>query len=241
MQRDLEASLAETAEYKKKLEESEELNKNLRKVAQLYEAEKFAHTVTKTNLRVTNKAKVKNEMLFNIAQARLEEAEAQRKRLNDEMESTLLEIKQKAGLRSAILERKLGHLVTIMEAKETELHTLIMAMNADPAAVQESRKHLEELLCKKNTAIKELQYEVSRMAKAYVDLWGACQQKLVEELSHPVNLGIQPLNANPSLISPFNTATAEAKLLNLTSKHPGTASAVIKGKGPLGLTSIPPL
>ncbi|VDD83454.1 unnamed protein product [Mesocestoides corti] len=271
MQRDLEASLAETAEYKKKLEESEELNKNLRKVAQLYEAEKFAHT-----------------------------AEAQRKRLNDEMESTLLEIKQKAGLRSAILERKLGHLVTIMEAKETELHTLIMAMNADPAAVQESRKHLEvsvltwltvihpscspigragcswsamlkcpfshlittswhrgvdlvvylwraldfrplELLCKKNTAIKELQYEVSRMAKAYVDLWGACQQKLVEELSHPVNLGIQPLNANPSLISPFNTATAEAKLLNLTSKHPGTASAVIKGKGPLGLTSIPPL
>lgn len=45
MQRDLEASLAETAKYKKMLDESEEQNKSLRKVVRLYEAEKFAHSV----------------------------------------------------------------------------------------------------------------------------------------------------------------------------------------------------
>ncbi len=46
MQRDLEDSLAETADYKKKLEESEEQNRSLRKVARLYNSEKFAHNVS---------------------------------------------------------------------------------------------------------------------------------------------------------------------------------------------------
>ena len=59
------------------------------------------------------------------------------------MESALLEMKEKAGLRSALLEKKLSQLVSILEAKETEVHTLIMAANADPEAVKESRKNLE--------------------------------------------------------------------------------------------------
>ncbi|KAL5965592.1 Dynein regulatory complex subunit 4 [Taenia solium] len=212
MRHDLESSQSETARYKQKLEESEEQNKNLRKVAHLFETEKSAHNL-----------------------------EAEKKRLTDRMEMTLLEIKQKAGLRSALLEKKLTHLVAILEAKETEVHTLIMAMNADPEAVKESRKNLEELLNKKNTAIKELQYEVSRVAKAYTDLWRTCQEKLTEEMSHPDNMGIKPVGVNVSLTSPFSPATAQAKLLNLTSGAQGTASGVIEGKGPLGLTSIPPL
>ncbi|VDM17794.1 unnamed protein product [Hydatigera taeniaeformis] len=241
MQRDLELSQSETALYKQKLEESEEQNKNLRKVAHLFETEKSAHNVTKANLRLTKKTKENNEMLYNIAQARLEELEAEKKRLTDGMEMTLLEIKRKAGLRSALLEKKLTHLVATLEAKETEMRTLIIATNADPIAVNESRKNLEELLNKKNAAIRELQYEVSRVAKAYTDLWQACQEKLLEEMSHPENLGIKPVGVNVSLISPFNPATAQAKLLNLTSGARGTASEVIPGKGPLGLTSIPPL
>lgn len=63
----------------------------------------------------------------------------------------------------------------------------------------------------------------------------------MEEMSHPENMGIKPVGVNVSLISPFNPATAQAKLLNLTSGSRGTASGVIEGKGPLGLTSIPPL
>ncbi|KAH9278088.1 hypothetical protein ECG_08899 [Echinococcus granulosus] len=241
MQRDLELSQSQTAQYKQKLGESEEQNKNLRKIAHLFESEKSAHNVTKANLRLANKTKANNEMLYNIAQARLEELEAEKKRLTERMEMTLLEIKRKAGVRSAILEKKLTHLVAILEAKETEVHTLIMATNADPEAVKESRKNLEELLNKKNTAIRELQYEVSRVAKAYTDLWRTCQEKLMEETSHPDNIGIKPVGVNVSLISPFNPATAQSKLLNLTSGAQGTASGVIEGKGPLGLTSIPPL
>ncbi|KAL5102720.1 Dynein regulatory complex subunit 4 [Taenia crassiceps] len=240
MQRDLESSRSETARYKQKLEESEEQNNNLRKVAHLFETEKSAHNVTKANLRLANKTKANNEMLYNIAQARLDELEAEKKRLTDRMEMTLLEIKRKAGLRCALLEKKLTHLVAILEAKETEVHTLIMASNADAEAVKESRKNLEELLNEKNTAIRELQYEVSRVAKAYTDLWQTCQEKLMEEMSHPENMGIKPLGVNVSLVSPFNPATAQAKLLNLTSGAQGTASGVILGKGPLGLTSIPP-
>ncbi len=59
------------------------------------------------------------------------------------MEQMLLDIKQKAGLRSAILEKKLGLLVGILEARETELHNMEIAMNTDPKAVQDARKNLE--------------------------------------------------------------------------------------------------
>ncbi len=52
MQRDLEDSLAETADYKKKLEESEEQNRSLRKVARLYNSEKFAHNVSSSSALV---------------------------------------------------------------------------------------------------------------------------------------------------------------------------------------------
>lgn len=46
MQLDLESSQSETAQYKQKLAESEEQNKNLRKIAHLFETEKSAHNVS---------------------------------------------------------------------------------------------------------------------------------------------------------------------------------------------------
>lgn len=59
------------------------------------------------------------------------------------MESMFLEIKQKAGLRAAILERKLGFLVSTLEARETELHNMEIAINSDPKAVLKARKNIE--------------------------------------------------------------------------------------------------
>nr|VZI26537.1 unnamed protein product [Spirometra erinaceieuropaei] len=146
--------------------------------------------------------------------------EKNRDSLANTMEQIMLGIKQKSGLRCMILEKKLAALVSTLESREAQVDHMVMAMNADPAAVKDAKQHLE----------------------AYNDLWSACHAKMLEELSSPVNLGIKPVQVDVALISPFNPATAQAKLLKLEDQQAaGTPSAVNIGKGPVGLTSIAPL
>ncbi|KAL7055943.1 hypothetical protein AAHC03_022721 [Spirometra sp. Aus1] len=212
-QKKLDASAAETEMHREKLRQMESQNKNLLKIALQYDTEKAAHSLEKN-----------------------------RDSLANTMEQIMLGIKQKSGLRCMILEKKLAALVSTLESREAQVDHMVMAMNADPAAVKDAKQHLEELLQRKNQAIRELQYEVTRIGKAYNDLWSACHAKMLEELSSPVNLGIKPVQVDVALISPFNPATAQAKLLKLEDQQAaGTPSAVKIGKGPVGLTSIAPL
>ncbi|KAM7534130.1 hypothetical protein Aperf_G00000108972 [Anoplocephala perfoliata] len=225
MHQDLETSKSEMSEYKKKLHESENQNRNLRKVAHLFDSEKFAHNVTRANLRAANKAKANYEMLYTIAQTRLEELESDMKRLTERMEIALLEIKKKSVLRSALLEKKLIRLVSTLEVKQAEVDALLMT-GADPEAVNESRRNLEELMNRKNTAIKELQLEVARMAKAYTDLWNICEQKLGDEMSSY----IKPIETAPTYKSPFTSAMAQAKSLLAISCASENADTLSEGK-----------
>lgn len=64
-----------------------------------------------------------------------------------EMELILMQVKEKTGLRCAMLEQKLGQLVHVLEARETQIYEMVIAMNADPVAVTEAKKHLEVGLC----------------------------------------------------------------------------------------------
>ncbi|VDL94621.1 unnamed protein product [Schistocephalus solidus] len=269
-QRKLDASAAETEMHREKLRQMESQNKNLLKIALQYDTEKAAHSVrsiynqrylhiglvylnslslwhktekvTKHELQRTAKAKKSFEMQVEVLQARLEILEKNRDALANTMEQIMLGIKQKSGLRCMILEKKLAALVSTLESREAQVDHMVMAMNADPAAVKDAKQHLEELLQRKNQAIRDLQYEVTRIGKAYNDLWSACHAKMLEELSSPVNLGIKPVQVDVALISPFNPATAQAKLLKLEDRQAaGTPSAVNIGKGPVGLTSIAPL
>ncbi|BHF82297.1 Dynein regulatory complex subunit 4 [Sparganum proliferum] len=241
-QKKLDASAAETEMHREKLRQMESQNKNLLKIALQYDTEKAAHSVTKHELQRTLKTKKSFEMQVEVLQARLEILEKNRDSLANTMEQIMLGIKQKSGLRCMILEKKLAALVSTLESREAQVDHMVMAMNADPAAVKDAKQHLEELLQRKNQAIRELQYEVTRIGKAYNDLWSACHAKMLEELSSPVNLGIKPVQVDVALISPFNPATAQAKLLKLEDQQAaGTPSAVNIGKGPVGLTSIAPL
>nr|CDS29410.1 growth arrest specific protein 8 [Hymenolepis microstoma] len=222
-ERELEAYKTEIEEYKKKLNESEEQNKSLRKAAKLFESEFSAHNVTKADLRVAVKAKNSNEILYNIAQTRLEEAENEIKRMTEGVVTALLDIKKKSSLKCALLEKKLVQLVDILENMQTEIDALV-ASNADPSNANELRKNIEKVMKKKNTDIKGLQLQISRINKAYMDLWNVCQEKLSEE-SKSCLLG---LDTKLQLKSPFDCPTELAKWLNVGSKTSEATNTAIK-------------
>ncbi|VUZ44206.1 unnamed protein product [Hymenolepis diminuta] len=169
-------------------------------------------------------------MLYNIAQTRLEEVEGEVSRMAEAMAKTLLEIKEKSSLKSALLEKKLIQLIGVLENMQTEIDALVTS-NADPENANELRRNIGEILKKKNTAIKELQFEISRINKAYLDLWNKCQERFSEESKGcPLNLDIKPLQVTTKFKSPFDCPVELAKWLNVGSKTSGTTNTTIEGK-----------
>ncbi|VDL59649.1 unnamed protein product [Hymenolepis diminuta] len=207
-ERELETCKTEILEYKKKFIESEEQNKSLKKAAKLFESEIFAHNVTKADLRSAIKAKTSNEMLYNIAQTRLEEVEGEVSRMAEAMAKTLLEIKEKSSLKSALLEKKLIQLIGVLENMQTEIDALVTS-NADPENANELRRNIG----------------------AYLDLWNKCQERFSEESKGcPLNLDIKPLQVTTKFKSPFDCPVELAKWLNVGSKTSGTTNTTIEGK-----------
>ncbi|THD19160.1 Growth arrest-specific protein 8 [Fasciola hepatica] len=180
--------------------------------------------------------------------ARFDGLNKMRNTLAVQFERILMEVEQRMSLRALLVERKLKHLAQALEAREAQIMQLVIALEGDPASVDQARKHLENLLHKKNDVIDELQYEVMRMGKAYNELWSTCQRKLVEEMNSPVNLGIVPVTVNINLTSPFNPATAigsrisnkvqqSESLINLGPPNDGLPKM---GRGPAGMASVAP-
>lgn len=74
---------------------------------------------------------------------RLIQLEKMRSGLAAQFESTLLEVQQRMGLRTLLVERKLAQLAQLLEAREAQVTQLVTALESDPATVELARGHLE--------------------------------------------------------------------------------------------------
>lgn len=82
-----------------------------------------------------------------------------------------------AGLRSALLERKLSFLEKETEQRESLLGEVLKISNIEPTAMS---TRIEKLLAQKNEKIQDLRYELARVSKAHDDLLEVFKAKMVK-------------------------------------------------------------
>nr|CAD7394853.1 unnamed protein product [Timema cristinae] len=120
---------------------------------------------TKTRLTICQKEledlKLENEVL----QLRFKKIEEERDELHNRFVSAILELQQKAGFKSVLLEKKLAALTDLLEQKDAQMSEVLAASQLDPVATANMKQRLEELLGGKNTTIQvTLLHRVSKIA-----------------------------------------------------------------------------
>jgi len=148
-----------------------------------------------------------------VLRQRFQHTEGERDELYSKFVAAIQEVQQKSNFKNLLLEKKLHALGDSLEKKEAQLSEVLSASNLDPTALTVVTKKLEEVLDSKNSAIKDLQYELARVCKAHNDLLRTYESKLVAFGIPPEELGFKPLE----------TTIAGQQL----------------GKGPAGLVSAP--
>lgn len=141
-----------------------------------------------------NEAALKQkEWEYEVLQQRFAELEKERDELYNNFVKTIYDVQQKSGFKNLLLEKKLGALSEQLEKKEAQLNEVLSASNLDPTALAVVTKKLEDVLDTKNTAIKDLQYELARVCKAYSDTVQAYEAKLKEHGVAVEDLGFKPV------------------------------------------------
>lgn len=82
-----------------------------------------------------------------------------------------------------------------MEKKDAQLNEVLSASNLDPTALTVVTRKLEDVLDSKNSAIKDLQYELARVCKAHNDLLRTYEAKLQAFGVPTEELGFKPLES----------------------------------------------
>ena len=113
--------------------------------------------------------------------------------LYEKFESTIYDVQQKSGFKNIILERKLQVVDESLEKKEAQLSEVLAAANLDPNMLGTVSKKLDDVLDAKNSAIKDLQYELARVTKAHNDVIRVYESKLTEFGIPVEELGFRPL------------------------------------------------
>nr|CAD7589344.1 unnamed protein product [Timema genevievae] len=161
-----------------------------------YGKDKVSLANTKTRLTICQKEledlKWENEVL----QLRFKKVEEERDELHNRFVSAILELQQKAALKSVLLEKKLAALTDLLEQKDAQMSEVLAASQLDPVATANMKQRLEELLGGKNTAIQDLQYELARVCKAHNDLLQTYEGKLQQYGVPKEELGFTPLQVS---------------------------------------------
>lgn len=86
-------------------------------------------------------------------------------------------------------------LTDTLDKKEAQLNEVLTASNLDPSALSVVTRKLEDVLDSKNSAIKDLQYELARVCKAHNDLLRTYEAKM-RQFGIPVEeMGFKPLES----------------------------------------------
>ncbi|TSL47612.1 Growth arrest-specific protein 8 [Bagarius yarrelli] len=120
----------------------------------------------------------------------------ERDELYQKFTKAILEVQQKSSFKNLLLERKLNALTFSLEKKEAQLNEVLAASNLEPSALNMVTRKLEEVLDSKNTAIKDLQYELARTCKAHNDLLRTYEAKLKAFGIPTDEMGFKPLESS---------------------------------------------
>jgi len=98
-----------------------------------------------------------------------ERSEKERDELYDSFERTVKDVQAKSDFKNLVLEQKLQGVSQNIEKAEAQLHEVVQAANIDPGDLAGITGSLDDMLNDRNAHIKDLQYAVMKMTKAYND------------------------------------------------------------------------
>merc|ERR1712070_1220979 len=186
----------EIAQENKKL--SEPLTRALKEVDKLrhelanYQKDKMSLQNAKSRLHVLETQLRDLSWEHEVLEQRHHHTEKERDELYEKFESAIYEVQQKSGFKNILLERKLSAINESLEKKEAQLSEVLAAANLDPNLLGAVSKVLDG----KNSAIKDLQYELARVTKAHNDVIRVYESKLTEFGIPVEELGFRPLLTN---------------------------------------------
>lgn len=139
----------------------------LRRKTEHFKKERSALNRTKSLYTVTarelNATKWESEAL----RMRCDKLSEDHDHMQEKFEETMLEVQQKSGMKSVLLERKLLQLQKEYERLETVFSEVLKETGLEPQSLcQKIENHLRE----KNERIESLEYELARLSKAYSEL-----------------------------------------------------------------------
>ena len=187
----------EIAQENKRL--SEPLERALKEVDQLrhalasYQKDKLALQNAKARLVVQDDSLKQLKWEQEVLQQRFSQVEKERDELYEKFESAVYQVQQKSGFKNLLLEKKLEAMNETLEKKDAQLSEVLAASNLDPAAMNNVANKLQDVLDAKNSAIKELQFEVAKVTKAHNDLMNVYSAKLEEYGIPTENIGFEPI------------------------------------------------
>ncbi|XP_060779085.1 dynein regulatory complex subunit 4-like [Neoarius graeffei] len=193
----LEREKAKVLHHNKKITES--LQKTTQEVSEMqkqltnYEKDKASLAGTRARLSVSDKELKDLKWELKVLEERFITVQQERDELYQKFNTAILEVQQKSGFKNLLLEKKLETLTNSLEKTEAQLNEVLAASNLEPSALNVVTRKLEEVLDSKNTAIKDLQYEVARVSRTYNNLLRTYEAKL-KALGLPADeVGFKPL------------------------------------------------
>lgn len=180
-----------TEPLQKAREEVEELRRQLAS----YEKDKETLRMTKARLKITEEDFRALKWEHEVLEQRFHKIQEERDDLYRKFVKAIHEVQQKSSFKNLLLEKKLSALADTLEKKEAQLNEVLAASNLDPTALTVVTRKLEDVLDSKNSAIKDLQYELARVCKAHNDLLRTYESKLRQFGIPTEELGFKPLES----------------------------------------------
>eukprot|EP00668_Euglena_longa_P014173 GGOE01018149.1.p1 GENE.GGOE01018149.1~~GGOE01018149.1.p1 ORF type:complete len:459 (+),score=236.31 GGOE01018149.1:82-1458(+) len=134
-----------------------------------YEKDKMSLKNTRARLKVLENQHKQLQESHQELEETYARVEAERDELQGTYEEGLLDVRQKVGYRSTLLEKRIHELQTDLDMKDTQLAQVLHAANLEPAALQLVTQKLEDMLETKNRATKDLYFEVTKLERQHRD------------------------------------------------------------------------
>ncbi|KAK3746758.1 hypothetical protein QZH41_013584 [Actinostola sp. cb2023] len=196
MEKQMNEIMAENKRLTEPLQKAREEVEELRKQLANYEKDKASLASAKARLKVQEEELKSLHWEHEVLQQRFSQTQSERDELYGKFVKAIHEVQQKSNFKNLLLEKKLAALADTLEKKEAQLNEVLSASNLDPTALTVVTRKLEDVLDSKNSAIKDLQYELARVCKAHNDLIRTYEAKLNSFGVPTEELGFKPLESN---------------------------------------------
>jgi len=196
MEKQMNEIMAENKRLTEPLQKAREEVEELRKQLANYEKDKASLASAKARLKVQEEELRSLHWEHEVLQQRFSQTQSERDELYGKFVKAIHEVQQKSNFKNLLLEKKLAALADTLEKKEAQLNEVLSASNLDPTALTVVTRKLEDVLDSKNSAIKDLQYELARVCKAHNDLIRTYEAKLQSFGVPTEELGFKPLESN---------------------------------------------